>query len=431
MLHESLSLATLTPHSMCETKREKWIVRNGKWEMKSEKRKWETKVRHNSMSWVSWLTTKGRKGTTLKRVQSECDKGVNKLGLTSWAFGLGLSCSLSLGLLPCLAWPRSSRPRKARRGKADRGRSRIPPPGYSRVVTGVVIWPKIRTKAWSRFGIKNSVDLISEVRSDHSSDAFPVTHKCWMVPASPRGHTRSTAHTSCILMNSKKGFWSLVAATFPTLSENICNYSQMCPLSGIHRCNHLPAGFREFVNLSVVIYLFCPPGPLLSLHRFFPSVWCLSLPPVQPDQLSVLGGRVAPGKSAADCTIDWGPASLTPADDWWAHVTPSRICVTVSSLSSFPEMFSFHLDHSVQTLFLRSRKKPSDPRSTKTDLFPHIFSYCHSHSHDQVCSLTAHCTVVHSLPKGRLWKESYMDQVSNNFADLDTSIPSNFMTSIN
>ena len=40
-------------------------------------------------------------------------------------------------------------------------------------------------------------------------------------------------------------------------------------------------------------------------------------------------------------------------------------------------------------------------------------------------------TVVHSLPKDRLWKKSYMDQVSNNFADLDTSIPTNFMTSIN
>ena len=102
----------------------KLLVEDPKWE------KWEANVRHftfPSVGSADWLTARW-KGILW------CWQMFEKLMLlTSWALGFGLSCNLSLGLLPCLPstrWSRLSRcsrlGRKARRGKADRQWSRIP-----------------------------------------------------------------------------------------------------------------------------------------------------------------------------------------------------------------------------------------------------------------------------------------------------------------
>ena len=131
----------------------------------------------------------GEKKTELHSLLQELVKGSSQMSvLTSWALGLALSCSLSLGLLPCLAWPRSSRPRKARRGKADRGRSRIPLPATHESSPVSSSHPRPGLRCASRI-----LDTRSETGSDQNSDSesLPTTPQGWSPGWSPRGSTIS------------------------------------------------------------------------------------------------------------------------------------------------------------------------------------------------------------------------------------------------
>ena len=149
MLLESLSLTTLAPHSMCETKSEKWKVRNRKWEMESEKRKWDTIPWVGSADWQQ----KAEKALLWKESKVNVTKG-----WICWGSPLGPLAWASAAACPwacCPAWPGP--------GLAGPGK-----PGGERRTGGEAASPLPATHEWSPV---SSSDQRSEPRPGLGSES--------------------------------------------------------------------------------------------------------------------------------------------------------------------------------------------------------------------------------------------------------------------